>query len=138
MAETRPTEREDIVRVLRDVSVGPGQTLRQVQVPENAYRIARSFLKWAPNESVGPGNREVPLRYKVLHSIPPSDSIYTLLMADAGLTPISAAKGKIEEWKEATKSLLRYALNLKLAPKRPEFLRMKVRPESKMCSVCVQ
>lgn len=124
----RTNDRDELVRIIRSVSVEPGQTLRQVQVPEYAYKIARNFLKWAPNEAIGPNGIPAPYRYNVLHRISPTESIYTLLMMDAGYTVAdhAAAKQKIDEWKEATKSLLRYALNLKLAPKRPEFQRMKV------------
>ena len=121
----RTNDRDELVRIIRSVSVEPGQTLRQVQVPEYAYKIARNFLRWAPNEAIGPNGIPAPYRYNVLLRISPTESIYTLLMTDA-VADHTAAKQKIEEWKEATKSLLRYALNLKLAPKRPEFQRIKV------------
>ena len=115
----RTNDRDELVRIIRSVSVEPGQTLRQVQVPEYAYKIARNFLKSAPNEVIDSNGIPATYRYNVLHRISPTESIYTLLMTDAGYTDLNAAKQKIEEWKEATKSLLRYALNLKLAPQRP-------------------
>lgn len=117
----------EIVGHIQSLNVGPGQSLRQVMVPEAAYSIARKFLKWAPNMTVGPDNTPVPCRFEVLYRLPSGESIYTLLMVDAGNTSLADANQKIEDWKEAMKSLLRYALNLKLAPKRPEFQRMKVR-----------
>ena len=116
----------EIIRVIRSLNVESGQTLRQVQVPEDAYLIARSFLKWATNLTVGPNNTRVACRFKVLYWISQNENIYDLLMFDAGNTPLCDAKQKIDDWKDACKSLLRYALNLKLAPKRPEFQRMKV------------
>ena len=119
---------DEIVGLIQTLNVGPGQSLRQVMVPERAYTIARNFLKWAPNVTVGPDNKPLACRFKVLYRLPPSgESIYTVLVEDAGNTTLTDASQKIEDWKEATKSLLRYALNLKLAPKRPEFQRMKVR-----------
>ena len=118
---------DEIVGLIQTLNVGPGQSLRQVVVPEVAYTVARNFLKWAPNVTVGPDNKQLACRFKVLHYLPRSgESVYTLLMVDAGNTSLADASQKIEDWKEATKSLLRYALNLKLAPKRPEFQRMKV------------
>lgn len=120
-------EYEEIVLLIRYLNVESGQSLRQVQVPEKAYALAKSFLKWAPNVTIGPNNASIACRFKVLYcDLSGVETIYTLLMYDAGYTPLTEAKQKIEEWQEATKSLLRYALNLKLAPKRPEFQRMKV------------
>ena len=121
-------EYEEIVLLIRRLNVESGQSLRQVQVPDEAYALARSFLKWAPNVTLRSNNTLVACRFRVLYyDLTQGETIYTLLMNDAGYTPLAAAKQKIEEWQEATKSLLRYALNLKLAPKRPEFQRMKVR-----------
>lgn len=118
---------EEIVQLIRSLKVGSGQSLRQVQVPDSAYKTARTFLKWAPNVLVDrPSNTKVPLRFKVLYDLGGNESIYRLLIVDAGNTPLAQAQVKINDWKDATKSLLRYALNLKLAPKRPEFQRMKV------------
>lgn len=127
-----------IVRLIQTLNVGPGQSLRQVMVPEEAYIIARNFLKWAPNVTFGPDNKSmVGCRFKILYRLNTlGESIYSLLMVDAGNTNLADASQKIEVWKEAIKSLLRYALNLKLAPKRPEFQRMKVCQYGWMC-VCV-
>ena len=116
-----------IVRLIQTLNVGPGQSLRQVMVPEEAYIIARNFLKWAPNITIGPDNKPLYCRFKCFYYLNPSvESIYSLLVVDAGNTTLADAGQKIEIWKEAIKSLLRYALNLKLAPKRPEFQRMMV------------
>lgn len=123
----QPNGHDEIVGLIQSLNVGPGQSLRQVMVPEVAYTIAKNFLKWAPNIIFSPDNTPQAYRFKVLQYLPQSgESIYTLLVIDAGNTTLADASQKIEDWKEATKSLLRYALNLKLAPKRPEFQRMKV------------
>ena len=126
MANIKQDGHEEIVLLIQSLNVGSGQSLRQVMVPERAYTIAKHFLKWAPNVTIGPDNTSLPYRFRVLYYLPSRESIYTLLMVDAGNTSLTDASQKIDEWKEATKSLLRYALNLKLAPKRPEFQRMKV------------
>ena len=120
---------DEIVGLIHSLSVGAGQSLRhvkQVMVPERAYYIARNFLKWTPNMTVGPNNTLTPFRFEVLYRLPSGESIYALLMDDAGNTPLADASEKIDDWKEATKSLLRYALNIKLDPMRPEFQRIKV------------
>ena len=105
-------------------------------VPDTAYAIARNFLKWAPNITIGPDNKPLYCRFRCLYYLNLSgESIYGLLMVDAGNTTLADAGQKIEVWKEAIKSLLRYALNLKLAPKRPEFQRMKVCQWT--CCVCM-
>ena len=119
--------RESVLKEIKAIRVGQNQQLRQVQVPEKAYAIARVFLKWAPNF-----RDHDPIRFKMICRMPGNDSIYDLLIRDAGDTPLKKAKDKLQEWQVATKALLRYALNLLLAPNRPEFLRMKVH----MCCVC--
>ena len=127
---------DEIVRQIQSLNVGPGQSLRQVMVPDTAYAIARNFLKWAPNITIGPDNKPLYCRFRCLYYLNLSgESIYGLLMVDAGNTTLAEAGQKIEVWKEAIKSLLRYALNLKLAPKRPEFQRMKVCQWT--CCVCM-
>ena len=129
---------DEIVRQIQSLNVGHGQSLRQVMVPEEAYAIARKFLKWAPNITIGPDNKPLHCRFRCLYYLNPSgESIYSLLMMDAGNTTLAEAGQKIEVWKEAIKSLLRYALNLKLAPKRPEFQRMKVCQWMCCVHVCV-
>ena len=119
------TERETIVKSIREIKVEQGQALRQVQVPDSVYQLAKRFIKRVPNVYPQYGHIEH-MRYGVLYSIE-SGGIYELLIRDAEGITASQATEKISQWKEALKSLLRYALNLLLAPKRPEFQSMKVR-----------
>ena len=91
-------------------------------MPEQTYLLAKRFILTAPN--ISDDARLV--RFKVLYNMPSGRSIYELLAADAGGTRLKEAETKIAEWRDASKSLLRYALNLLLAPKRPDFQRLKV------------
>ena len=128
MAETQPSQtpsakadRDDILDAIRGIKVKPGQALRQVEVPQNVYNMARQFATWAPNVARG-GAR---YRFKM-------DFIYQLLVDNIkARTSLETSKMEIEGWQTACKALLRYALNLLLAPKRPEFRRMKV------CFMCM-
>ena len=104
------------------IKVEAGKPLRQVQVPDQTYQLAKKFVLTAPNTS----DDARLVRFKVLYNMPSGRSIYALLAADAGNTSLKEAEAKIAEWRDASKALLRYALNLLLAPKRPEFQRLKV------------
>ncbi len=115
-------DRQIIVMDIQAIRVESGKPLRQVQVSEETYLKAKRFVLTSPN-TLDNGSCH---RFKVLYRMPSGRSIYDLLMADAGSTTLQKADEKISEWKDASKSLLRYALNLLLAPKRPEFQRLKV------------
>ena len=91
--------------------------------PEVAYNITINFLKWAPNITFSIPTKAGSWLIGLYYLPQLGESV---LVIDAGNTTLADASGRIEEWKEATRSLLRYALNLTLAPKRPEFQRMKV------------
>ena len=112
---SRRVTRDDIVDAIRGVKVSPGQQLRQVEVSQDVYRKAKEFAKWAPN--FGPENQ--PYRFKM-------NFLYQLLQANITSRNLQEALGEVDGWQSACKALLRYALNLLLAPKRPEFRRMKV------------
>ena len=118
----REVSRDDIVSAILSIRVGPGQPLRQVQVPPEVYQAAKKFVTTAPNFLGG----SEPYRFKVLYRMSSGRSIYELLIADAANISLNDAEAKISGWQEASKALLRYALNLLLAPKRPEFQRLKV------------
>ena len=111
--------RDDILSVLRDIRVEPGQALRQVEPAQIIYERAKEFAKWAPNATK---TGEL-YRFKM-------NFVYGLLIEDGRGRGVSLdgiqSRGVIEGWQNACKALLRYALNLHLAPKRPEFRRMKV------------
>ena len=107
--------RDDIVDAIKRVKIGPGQQLRQVEVSPDVYHKAKEFAMWAPNF----GAENQPYRFKM-------EFLYQLLQANITSTTLQEALGEVEGWQSACKALLRYALNLLLAPKRPEFRRMKV------------
>lgn len=119
-------ERIVIVESIRDIQVGQSQALRHVQVPEAVINKARKFIKRAPNAILF-NNEWLYLRYDLLCSIGDSGGIYDLLERDAGDMSVERAGEKMTDWLEAVKSLLRYALNLLLAPNRPEFQTIKVK-----------
>ena len=128
MAEIMPDgpkeipDRQIIVRDIQAIRVEPGKPLRQVQVSDETYFKAKKFVLTSPN-TLDNGSVH---RFKILYRLPSGKSIYDLLIADAGSTTLQDADQKITEWQDASKSLVRYALNLLLAPKRPEFQRLKV------------
>ena len=107
--------RDEIVDAIRGVKVAPGQQLRQVEVSPDVYQKAMEFAKWAPNF----GAESQPYRFKM-------NFLYQLLQANINSKTLQEAWREVEGWQLACKALLRYALNLLLAPKRPEFRRMKV------------
>lgn len=121
-------ERRSIVDAMSNVRIEQSQTLRQVQVPDQTQKQATRFIKTAPNV-VLVNDSAVYLRYEVLYSFSPGSSVggvYELLARDAGDTSVREANEKFVAWQDAVKCLLRYALNLLLAPNRPEFQTIKV------------
>ena len=115
MADQKKTRRDKIVDAIRAVKINPGQHLRHVEVSQDIYKMANNFARWAPN--FGPGGQ--PYRFKM-------DSLYQLLQNNISSRTLQEAPEEVEGWQSACKALLRYALNLLLAPKRPEFRRLKV------------
>ena len=121
-------DRKSIVDAMRNVRVEQSQTLRQVQVPDQTQKQANKFIKVAPNV-VLVNNITKYLRYEVLYSFSSGsnvEGVYDLLARDAGDTSVREADQKFVGWQDAIKCLLRYALNLLLAPNRPEFQTIKV------------
>ncbi len=114
-------DRQIIVRDIQAIRVEPGKPLRQVKVSDETYWKAKIFVLTSPIINNGKFHR-----FKILIKLPSGRSIYELLIADAGSTTLQEAVKKITEWQDASKSLVCYALNLLLAPKRPEFQRLKV------------
>ena len=106
----------------------PSKTFRQVEVSPSTYTLATKFVKVAPNVCEI-GSKVVCLRYSVLYSmvLGGGGNIYELLCKDADDTTVPMADQKMQDWEDAIQHLLRYALNLLLAPKRPEFQSIKVR-----------
>ncbi len=118
-------EWEKIVLGVRNIRVGANQALRHVEVPEDVVAKAKKFIKRAPNQYIKDKQQSTSLRYQVLDGLR-GGGIYELLVKDAKKIELERASDKIAEWIEAIKHLRRYALNLMLAPKRPEFQSMKV------------
>ena len=112
---SRLVVRDDIVDAIRGVKVGPSQQLRQVEVSPDVYQKAMEFAKWAPNF----GAESQPYRFKM-------NFLYQLLQANIKSKTLQEALEEVEGWQSACKALLHYALNLLLAPKRPEFRQLKV------------
>ena len=112
---SRRVTRDVIVNAIRGVKIGPGQQLRQVEVSPDVYQKAKEFAMWAPNF----GAENQPYRFKM-------EFLYQLLQTNITSRTLQEALGEVEGWQSACKALLRYALNLLLAPKRPEFQQIKV------------
>ena len=120
-------QRSDILEDIKAIRVGY-QALSHVKVQEHTYSLAKKFVKKAPNVCQLPGKRSVFLRYEVLSYLSAAGDygVYDLLAEDAGKATVQSGD-KFTDWQDAVKLLLRYALNLLLAPKRPEFQTIKVR-----------
>ena len=112
---SRRVYRDDIQDAIREVKINPGQQLRHVEVSRDIYDMAKNFARWAPNF----GAESQPYRFKM-------DFLYQLLQCNINSRSLQEAPEDVEGWQSACKALLRYALNLLLAPKRPEFRRLKV------------
>ena len=126
--ESLHQERNKIVESIRNIRVERNKTFRQVEVSESTMASARKFVKSAPNVCEVNGRINF-FRYEVLYSMGPDGGIYELLCRDARDTTVLQADQKIQNWEDAIQHLLRYALNLLLASKRPEFQSIKVRGE---------
>ncbi len=118
----KEVHRQSIVDEILALKVEPGKPLRQVKVSDSTYTLAKKFVLVARN-TLDDGSS---YRFKILSKLSSGKSIYDLLITDARSTPLAGAGTKITEWRDAGKSLVRYTLNLLLAPNRPEFQRLKV------------
>ena len=116
-------QRDDILDEIGKIRVEPGKALRQVEVPESVYDMATRFLQWAPFRTTTGAVYRLKMEF-----------IYELLSGNCRSGHLAEAREQIEGWQAACKALLRYALNLHLAPKRPEFRRLKVRGTTSLLS----
>lgn len=114
-AKGERTQRDDILDEISKIRVEPGKALRQVEVPKSVYAMAAEFIQWAPYRT------KTGALYRLR-----MDFIYALLSRNCESGHLAGAREKIEGWQAACRALLRYALNLLLAPKRPEFRRLKL------------
>lgn len=116
-------DRTDIVNQVRKVYLQPSQTLRQFSLPDSVYDLARNFAtRGTTVENYGKKHCRY---YTVLDCIEGGD-IYALLEQAARLSTLEQVHGVIAQWQNAIKALLQYALNLLLAPNRPELRTVKV------------
>ena len=113
--------RRRIEEDIKAIRVQQSQALRNVTLPEDTNKWARKFVKQAPNVSPHRPATEPssPLRYETFR-------VYRLLTDSAGDESVLNAEKVFGDWQVAVKNLLRYALNLLLAPKRPELQTIKV------------
>ena len=111
------------MNAIKEIKILPGQQLRHVEVSKDIYDMANKFARWTPN--FGHGGQLY--RFKM-------DFLYQLLQNNISSRTLQEAPEEVEGWQSACKALLRYHLNLLLAPKRPEFRRLKV---GLTCVVCV-
>lgn len=109
--EERAALREAITAVKEE----PGRFLSEVEVPSQVFDQGKRFARSAPLREQGQ-----PCRFKM-------SFLYELLLNSASSGPLSSVTyAELEGWQGASKALLRYALNLLLAPQRPEFRRIRV------------
>ena len=107
--------RGEIFDLVRETRFQPNQNLRDVKLPEDVYRKADCFTK---------SDVEHHQYFSVLDKLE-GGSIYELLKRAADDSSLEAYD-LVGDWIEAFGNLLRYALNLLVAPNRPELKRIKV------------
>ncbi len=108
--------RQELVDIVKGVQCRPNQNLRDVDLPQEAYRKADNFTR-----------SDVKHRhyYAVLNDMD-GGGVYGLLEEAADEASFEEAYDLVGKWREAFRSLFRYALNLLLAPNRPELKMVKV------------
>lgn len=117
--------RQDVTDEFRSAlkgQAGRHQQLKQVQLPRGVYQLARGFTTSVPLRDV----------HGALVRFISLINIYGLLSEKIGSRNVSEAEKEIGIVQEASEALLRYPMNLLLAPNRPEFRRLSV-----SVSVCV-
>ncbi|CAI8016032.1 Receptor-like serine/threonine-protein kinase SD1-6, partial [Geodia barretti] len=113
-------KRREIIRQIRKIQPQAGKNLKDVEVPQSLFQLARDIVR----------DPEASLRFNKV-------AVYELLLGDlarrrresansGGVTLLDKAVPVLDGWKLASISLVRYALNLVLAPNRAEFKKMKL------------
>ena len=92
------------------------QQLKQVQLPPHVYELARKFTTSVP------WNDELQKLVRFV-SLP---MVYMLLSEKVGTKGVDEGEQEFNSLQEACEALLRYPMNLLLAPNRPEFRRISV------------
>lgn len=108
----RPPTREEMNSLLRECVVSIQSTEKQLAdlvIPPSLYELARKFV-------------EITLFERRYHN----PQVFILLL-EASIEILDEGEAELRKWREGLKALLRYPLNLLVAPNRPELKRIKVR-----------
>ena len=120
MSSEGTLDRTEIVNQISQVRLQPSQNLRQFSLQDSVYDLARNFVYRMATV------KEKHCRYYTVLNCIEGGGIYALLKEAAEHSSLELDSVMIEHWQEALKALLRYALNLLLAPNRPELRTVKV------------
>ena len=105
-------KRRDIILKIKEIKPVSGKNLKDVEVPGELYQLAKVVAR---EESAVKRFTKV--------------EVYRLLLNHAqsnNCAKLEQTEALLDGWELASKALFRYALNLVLAPKTPEFKKMKV------------
>ena len=108
----RPPTREEMNSLLRECVVNIQfieKQLADLVIPPSLYELARNFVEIT----------EFECRYH-------NPQVFILLL-EASIKILDEGEAELRKWREGLKALLRYPLNLLVAPNRPELKRIKVR-----------
>ena len=114
--DMRNDPRRQIIQAIKKIQPQSGKHFKDIEIPKDLFQLART-VAW-----YGEGDR----RFK---KVPVYEILVNHIRHKGGAVcqTLTSAQPVLEGWKAASIALFRYALNLQLAPKRPEFKKMKVR-----------
>ena len=112
-------KRKAIIQAIGKIQPEAGKNLKDLKIPETLYQLAGDVAKTEP---IDERFKKVPVYELLVGHIRYKSSIDV----GAGAIALRNAGPTLKGWEVASNALFRYALNLKLAPKRPEFKKMKV------------
>ena len=115
LAKSEKDKRWEIINEIKKIQPEAGKNLKDLKIPETLYHLAGDVAKTEP---VDERFKKVPVYELLVGHIRYNSSVGAIALRNAEPT--------LKGWKVASNALFRYALNLKLAPKRPEFKKMKV------------
>ena len=111
--------RGDVIDAFRRAlqgEAGRQQQLKQVQLPPEVYSLAKEFTVTVPMMD----SRQMLMRFITI------PMVYTLLVETVKEKGVREGDKEMESLQEASQALLRFPMNLLLAPNRPEFRRLTV------------
>lgn len=114
--DMRKDPRRKIIQEIKKIQPQAGKHFKDLKIPDVLLQEAGNVAR---KEEAGRRFKKVP--------------VYELLVehirhkGGADCETLTKSQPVLEGWKTASIALFRYALNLQLAPKRPEFKKMKVR-----------